>query len=115
MDPNGHAPDTVRRAQAFIRAHARDDVGLAEIAAAAGVTPRVLQYVFARQGSTPMRCLRQVRLAGAHQDLLAARADPESAVTVTAVAGRWRFSNPGRFAAAYQRLYGQLPSRTLRS
>ncbi|WP_320775967.1 helix-turn-helix domain-containing protein, partial [Streptomyces sp. CRN 30] len=47
--------------------------------------------------------LRRVRLARARRDLLLA--DPTTQ-TVTAVACRWGFAHPGRFAAGYRTAYG---------
>jgi AraC-like DNA-binding protein len=87
-------------------------MALSEIAAAAHVTPRALQYAFTRHlQTTPMAYLRRVRLAAAHQDLQAA--DPRDGDTVTSIAARWGFAHPGRFATAYRNAYGQAPSVTL--
>jgi len=36
-------------------------------------------------------------------------------VTVAAVARRWGWASPSQFAAAYQRRFGETPSRTLRT
>jgi AraC-like DNA-binding protein len=58
-----------------------------------------------------MNYLRRVRLEGAHRDLQKASPGPES---VTAIAYRWGFSSPSRFAAYYRGAYGVLPSHTLR-
>ncbi|WP_236653247.1 AraC family transcriptional regulator [Streptacidiphilus melanogenes] len=104
--------DTLRRATVFVDEHAHEDIGLDDIARAAGVTPRALQYAFRRHaGTTPMAHLRTVRLDLAHKDLLAA--DPATA-TVTGIAARWGFWHPGHFADHYRRAYGQGPGRTLR-
>ncbi|WP_236654312.1 AraC family transcriptional regulator [Streptacidiphilus anmyonensis] len=104
--------ETLRRATAFIDEHADEDIGLADIARAAGVTPRALQYAFRRHAdTTPMAHLRMVRLDLAHRDLLAA--DPATD-TVTEIAARWGFWHPGHFADRYRRVYGHGPSRTLR-
>ncbi|WP_218952171.1 AraC family transcriptional regulator [Amycolatopsis anabasis] len=106
-------PRTVRRAIAFIDDHARENIGVAEIAAAAHVTVRALQYAFRRhRGTTPTGYLRQVRLQQVHQELL--DADPGSGVTVTETAARWGFFHPGRFAQYYRTAYGHSPYRTLR-
>jgi AraC-like DNA-binding protein len=103
---------TLRRAVAFIDSHADTDLTVADIAAAAHVTVRALQYAFRRHlDSTPMAYLRRVRLDAAHQTLHAA--DPSAGDTVTTIAARWGFAHPGRFATQYRRLYGQAPSRTL--
>ncbi len=49
------------------------DIGLSDIAAAVGVTPRSVQYTFRRHlGTTPLEYLRRVRLDRAHRDLQAA-------------------------------------------
>lgn len=104
-------PDTLHRAIAFIESHPADDITIADIAAAAFVSPRAVQLVFRRHlDTTPMAYLRRVRLAAAHADLVAA--DP-TRTTVTTIATRWGYAHPGRFADAYRRAYGQPPSTTL--
>ncbi|WP_344624846.1 helix-turn-helix domain-containing protein [Kitasatospora arboriphila] len=104
-------PDTVHRAVAFIEANADRDIGLAQIVAAACVTPRALQYAFRRHlDTTPLAYLRRVRLDAAHAELPAA--DPRTA-TVTEIAMRWGFAHPGHFAAHYRGAYRSLPSTTL--
>jgi AraC-like DNA-binding protein len=106
------APAALRRAVAYLDDHATEPVTLVEVAEAAGVTPRALQAAFRQHYSmTPMGYLRRVRLEGAHRDLQTAGPGQES---VTAVAYRWGFSSPSRFAAYYRSAYGVLPSRTLR-
>ncbi|MEV6995503.1 helix-turn-helix transcriptional regulator [Streptomyces sp. NPDC093228] len=76
-------------------------ITVAQIAAAAHVTPRALQYAFRRHlDTTPLAHLRGVRLAEAHRDLVAA--DPAEASTVTGIAARWGFYHPGRFASLYR-------------
>ncbi|MEU3727597.1 helix-turn-helix domain-containing protein [Streptomyces sp. NPDC031705] len=110
-DTRDATPDVVRRAVAFIESRPAGEIGLAEMATAAGVTPRALQYAFRRHlGTTPMAYLRRVRLALAHADLVAA--DP-SRDTVAAIAGRWGFHHQGRFSAAYRAAYGVAPRHTL--
>jgi transcriptional regulator GlxA family with amidase domain len=105
-------PPLLRRAVAFIQDNAQTDIGLRDIAAAVGVTPRSVQYTFRRHlGTTPLEYLRRVRLDRAHRDLQLA--DP-SVDTVTAIAGRWGFSHAGRFSIAYRQVFGTKPSRTLR-
>ncbi|TXS52301.1 helix-turn-helix transcriptional regulator [Streptomyces sp. t39] len=103
---------TLRRAIDFIEENAHRDIGLADIAAAAFVTPRAVQYAFSRHArSTPLAHLRRVRLARAHRDLAAA---DRRTTGVMDVAARWGFAHPGRFAAAYREVYGTTPSATLR-
>jgi AraC-like DNA-binding protein len=106
-------PQTLRRAVAFIEEHAHQNISAADIAAAACVTTRAVQIAFRRYlDTTPLEYLRRVRLDRAHHELLAA--DP-ARDSVTAVAYRWGFSSPSRFAARYRQAYGVPPGRTLRS
>ncbi|WP_295780414.1 AraC family transcriptional regulator [uncultured Microbacterium sp.] len=111
--PSRPLPAPVRRAKAFVEAHAAEPVALADIAQAARLSPRGLQYAFrAATGRTPMQYLRRVRLDAARAELRVA--DP-SVETVAAIAARWGFSNLGRFAAMYRGEFGETPSTTLRS
>ena len=106
-------PAALRRAVAFIDAHAGEDIGIAEIAQAARVGPRGLQQAFRRyRDTTPMEYLRRVRLDHAHRELLVG--DPTRGDTVSAIAARWGFPHAGRFSMAYHDTYGCLPSQTLR-
>ncbi|GAA4545648.1 helix-turn-helix transcriptional regulator [Amycolatopsis samaneae] len=110
--PGTAGPAALRRAIAFIEAHADQPLTLSGIADAARVGPRALQHAFRRhRATTPLRHLRRVRLDYAHRDLLAA--DPAAGDSVSAVGRRWGFPHPGRFAAHYGRVYGCSPHRTL--
>jgi AraC-like DNA-binding protein len=105
-------PAVLRRAIAYIDAHAQDAITLADIAAAARVSPRAVQQAFRRYlETTPTAYLRRIRLDRAHQDLRAG--DPARGDTVTAVAHRWGFLNVGRFAVLHQTVYGHSPNRAL--
>jgi AraC-like DNA-binding protein len=111
--PTDRNPAVIRRAVAFLEEHAHDDIGLAEIATAAGVTPRAVQFAFRRHlDTTPTAYLRKVRLHRAHDDLVAGDPTRDS---VAATAERWGFGNPGRFAAAYRDAFGCSPRETLHS
>jgi AraC-like DNA-binding protein len=106
-------PATLQRAVSFIEANADIDITVADIARAAGVTARAVQLAFRRHlDITPAGYLRRIRLDQAHRQLQAADPDCDS---VTAVAYRWGFSSPSRFAAYYRRSYGVRPSHTLRN
>ncbi|MER6983051.1 helix-turn-helix domain-containing protein [Streptomyces carpinensis] len=103
---------TLRRAVAYIDDHADQPITVADVAAAAHVTVRALQYAFRRHlDTTPLAYLRGTRLAHAHRDLKAA--DPLGVVTVGMIAARWGFAHPGRFAALYRDAYGTSPSSAL--
>ncbi|MER6509078.1 helix-turn-helix transcriptional regulator [Nonomuraea sp. NPDC001636] len=110
--PGSARPEALRRATAFIDDHADLPIGIDEIATAARVSARALQYAFRRHlGTTPLGYLRQARLARAHAELKAG--DPDT--TVTAVAARWGFFHPGRFAQLHRAAFGCSPGDTLRS
>jgi len=112
--PGRVAPAAVRRAVQYVDAHAHEPVTLADIATAAGVGARGLQSAFARHvGATPIGYLRRVRLEHAHRELQGA--DPARGDTVAAVARRWGYANPGRFAVEYRAAFGCVPSHTLRT
>lgn len=110
--PEPVAPAGIRRAIAFMDQHLGEDIDLAQIAAAARMSPRGLQAAFRREkGTTPLSYLRAARLAAANADLVVA--DPTTGVSVTAVAARWGFAHPGRFAGSYRQTYGESPATTL--
>lgn len=113
-DRGGDVPvaSRLRDAIAFIEDHARDRPTVPAIAAAAGLSERGLQEVFARTlGVTPNGFLRDHRLDEVRRELLRGQA-PNS---VLEVARRWRFTNPSRFAVAYRARFGEDPSETLRA
>ena len=84
-----------------------------EFAAAAGVSLRVLEMAFQETlSNTPLQYLHRRRLNFVHQELL--NAEPDS-TSVTKVAIRWGFSELGRFAVEYKRLFGESPSTTLKT
>ncbi|MDN4522391.1 helix-turn-helix transcriptional regulator [Mycolicibacterium austroafricanum] len=112
-DRSSTQPRMLRRALDFIHENAQYDITIRDIAAAADVTPRAIQYAFREHmATTPLEYLRRVRLERAHQELKSA--DP-AYDTVTSIAGRCGFSHPGRFSSAYKEVFGTEPSRTLRS
>ena len=112
--PGRVPPATVRRAAAFIDDHAGQPVTMPEVAAAAGVTARALQYAFrSHYDTTPTGYLRRVRLERAHRQLQAA--DPATGATVGEIARRWGWASPANFAAAYRKHFGVSPSHTLRT
>lgn len=101
-------PRHVRRAIEAIHAHPEHPYTVSALADVAGVSIRTLQQGFrAHLDTAPMAYLRHVRLACAHEELR-----HDDTVGVAEVAFRWGFTHLGRFAAAYARQYGILPSRT---
>ena len=115
LAPEGQlGPATLRRARAYIDAHADQPITVTEIAADAGVSARALQRSFAgHHDTTPMGYLRRVRLERAHRELQAG--DPTRGDSVGQIARRWGFAKRSRFADDYRRAYGANPSHTLRT
>jgi AraC-like DNA-binding protein len=94
----------VRRAEAYVRANLADDIDLADIAKAAGVSERTLQASFKRcHKVSPMHFLRNLRLDIARERIL-------SGATVADAAFDSGFSHQGRFAKYYGERFGELPS-----
>jgi AraC-like DNA-binding protein len=112
--PGWVTPASIRQAAEFIHAHASESVTVADIAAAADLTPRALRYAFRRRYDiTAAQYQRQVRLERAHLELLSA--GPGDGVTVADVARRWGWVSPSRFTTAYRRQFRVHPSQTLRA
>lgn len=102
---------SVRRGTDYIMGNLDRALSVGRIAMAAGVHGRTLQRAFrARFGVGVMEYVRDCRLDRARETLLVS--DP-AATTVTDVAVASGFSHLGRFAAAYARRFGELPSETL--
>lgn len=105
-------PRAVRRAVELIEGEPERPWSSATLARAVAMSVRALQEGFQRSFDLPpMAYLREVRLNRVHDELVSAAPDT---VTITAVAARWGFLHAGRFAAAYRRKFGCLPSDTLR-
>ncbi len=100
----------VDRARQFLIGRFADPLTTAEIAAAAGTSPRHLQRAFATGlGMSPHRMLAGIRL-----DQMRARLEtPSEATTVTGVALDCGLSHLGRCSEAYRVRFGELPSATL--
>jgi AraC-like DNA-binding protein len=110
-EPGRVAPAAVRRALAFMEAHADQPLTVTQIAAALGIGARDLREAFRRHlGTTPPARLRRIRLERVHRELQTA--DPTGR-TVAEIARRWGFADPARFASYYLARYGIAPSRTL--
>jgi AraC-like DNA-binding protein len=105
------APRYVRRAEEYIRAHARQPLTLMDVAAETAVSTRTLQIGFKRfRDVTPMGYLRSYRLDQAR----AAIESAEGSATLKDIALYWGFSDMSRFAANYRSRFRELPSETLR-
>jgi AraC family ethanolamine operon transcriptional activator len=85
---------------------------ISEIGTALGVSGRVLRECCKKNlGMDPSRYRRLRGMQRIHRAL---RHESLDITSVSAVARRYGFRDPGRFAASYRALYGELPSATLR-
>ncbi len=102
---------SVRRAIDFLNQRAADTVSISEICAETGTSWRTLNRGFREQfGIGPKAYLNRFRLGQARSELLRARAD----TTVADAANAWGFWHMGQFAKDYRRMFGELPSETLK-
>lgn len=103
--------ETLENIRTWIAKNLRRDFHSAELAAAAGVSPRTLQQIFLKYANTtPAHYVSGLRMETARADLL----DPKNTKTVSEIAAALNFLHFGRFACAYQRKFGETPSATLK-
>ncbi len=101
----------VAKARQHLYEH-RDEVSsVADVCSALNVSRRSLQYAFQDVlGMNPVAYLRALRLNGVRRELKAAK----QGTAVLDVAAHWGFWHPSHFSADYKRMFGELPSATLR-
>jgi AraC-like DNA-binding protein len=101
----------VRRVERYLDENLEQRITVNDVVVACGIPRHSLFREFRRRhGMGPMGYLRQRRIEAAQGALIVG--DSKS-TSVTEVAGRFRFPHLGRFAAAYRREFGELPSETL--
>ena len=114
VKPDAHRNGYYRalgRALEYIEAAYAEPISLPDIAAHAACSPRHLQQAFQTLlSTTPLRYLKARRLARARQLLLTSRGNAHSVGEAAHAAG---FLHRGRFSAAYQRHYGELPAASI--
>jgi len=105
--------EIIRRCRALLEAREGEYVSVAEFVAAAGVSERTLRTAFNQTfGVGPLRYLQLRNLHRIERALRAADPEETTVAHVFAQHGEWQF---GRCANRYQRLFGELPSDTLRA
>jgi AraC family transcriptional regulator len=105
-DPRALAPRRLRRALDHIEAHLAEDIGLADIAAAAGLSPYHFARAFrAATGLPPYRYVTQARIARA-QMLIAT-----TELSLAQIAFESGFGSQGQFTATFTRIVGISPGR----
>lgn len=104
-------PAAARRALDVLMDRLHEPWSVGRLARTLGLSSRTLYRAVRREfGASPMSLLREARLAEARFTLEA----PEPGTTVTSIALDCGFTHLGRFASAYQKRFGELPSDTLR-
>ena len=89
----------------------KEKISVPEFAARLAVSQRSLELAFREfLGITPRQYLNYRRMHGVHSELRQRQPDSHC---VTEVANAWDFSELGRFAGEYKRLFGELPTATL--
>ena len=102
----------VWRANEYLDSRQAEPVYIADLCAATGSSERTLRYAFLDvYGVGPNRYLQLRRLHAARR-ILRGRPAPTSVTKVATELGFWDI---GRFAEYYRRLFGELPSETLRN
>ena len=102
----------LRKAVDYIRTNTNSPITLNALCQVTQVSARTLQHAFLEHfGLSPKAYLRVQRLNDTHKELFAS--NPLDA-RVADVAHRQGFWHMGQFAFDYKRLFGELPSKTLR-
>lgn len=102
----------VQRAREYIDEHLDEVSTVADVCLALGVSRRHLQYSFEDVLQiNPIAYIRAMRLNAVRRDLKLAS---PGLATVADLASRWGFWHLGHFSGDYKRMFGELPSATLR-
>jgi AraC-like DNA-binding protein len=105
-------PVAIARARDLLHERPAEPWSSTTLARAVHVSLRSLQGGFQKHvGKPPMTYLRDLRLRGIHEELK--KATPAT-TTVETVAYSWGMLHMGRFAAAFHRTFGEVPSQTLK-
>ncbi len=103
---------TVREAEVYVRDNAREAPTVEDLCHLTGASIRTLQYGFRQVlGISPKAYIMAVRLNCVRKALDGGH---PSHPKVADAANEWGFWHMGSFAADYRRLFGELPSTTLR-
>lgn len=113
LENNGSitTPWHVKKAREYVEDKIHENITLSDLANYTGVTARTLQNSFKSfLDITPTEYIRQIRLKGIHEELKIGSDN----MSVTDIMFKYGVNNIGRFANYYKKLYGCLPSETLR-
>ncbi|MBP0048932.1 AraC family transcriptional regulator [Marinobacterium sp. AK62] len=99
------------RLLAHIDAHIRDDIGVEDLAQMGNVSVRTVYNLFAKYFNvTPKLYIKQAKLKSLREELR----HNNGHCNVTGVALDYGFTHLGRFSSDYRKMFGELPSETLK-
>ena len=115
----GRQARVVQQAIRFMHENLAHNFSMSEVCAAAHVSERTLQYHFENcLGASPHQYLKAMRLNAARR-MLRLGVDQAGlqlpAPSIADIAAQCGYDHPSRFAGDYRRLFGVLPSETLRA
>jgi AraC-like DNA-binding protein len=97
----------VREAEEFMRVKLHQNIQLADISKAVGVSARSLQIAFQKsRGISPTTSLQRIRLEEIHRRLT----DKTNDKSVTEIAHECGWTHLGRLSAAFKQRFGRVPS-----
>lgn len=104
--------DALRKVKEHLAEYPQDPVTVQSLCSLTGVSERTLQYAFLdHYGISPKTYLKNFRMYGVRKEIL--RGDSIT-TKINEIAYNWGFWHMGQFAADYRKLFGELPSETLR-
>ena len=118
LDVNNFKPvqwkkqQAIKKAHEYLREFDNDSISISALCQFANVSLRTLEYAFKEYyGVTPKNYLTAMRLSSVRKEL---RKNHSQSTSITDIANQWDFWHMGQFAADYKRLFGELPSETVK-
>lgn len=101
----------IRQAEEYIERHIDGMIRIGDLVAATGMNQRSLEYVFKEMvDMSPRQYITVMRLNRAYESFCDAVPDETSVGMIMRHVG---ITHPGRFAADYNRMFGEFPSKSL--
>ena len=95
----------------FIENNIDQSLKIKDIYSHVETSERNLRYIFNDLAElSPKKFIKYLKLNKARKDLI----NPTDNSTIKDIANRWGFTHSGQFADDYKKLFGELPSQTLK-
>jgi AraC-like DNA-binding protein len=103
----------VKQVLDYVHNQPSEEITAVELCTLAGCSQRWMEQCFKKRfGITPKKYVKYLRLSRLRQDLLqSAQAENQTVIDVASIYGFWHM---GQLAADYRKVYGELPSDTLK-